>query len=77
MRSTTLRTESETARLQKQIAKGKAVLRELRETLEDLEDRIELARAKKRNGNKPGIPWEQAKKELGLDDLWDKPEARP
>ena len=60
---------SELARLQRQINKGKAVLRELRDTLEDLDDRLELARAIKRNGNKPGIPWEQAKKELGLDDL--------
>jgi cell division protein FtsL len=69
MSATTLRTQRELVRLQKQIAKGKTVLRELRQTLEDLEDRIELARAKQRNGNKPGIPWAQAKQELGLDDL--------
>ena len=69
MSATTLRRQSELGRLQKRIAKGKAVLRELSETLEDLEDRLELARAKKRNGNKPGIPWEQAKKELSLEDL--------
>jgi hypothetical protein len=67
MSTTTLKLAGESARLQKQIAKGKAVLRELRGTLEDLEDRLELARAKRRNGNRPGIPWEQAKKELGLD----------
>ena len=69
MSTTTLKQQGEAAHLQKQIAKGKAVLRELRDTLEDLEDRMELARAKKRNGDKPGIPWAQAKKELGLDDL--------
>ena len=69
MSATTLRRQSELARLQKQIAKGKAVLRELRETVEDLEDKLEPAHAKKRNGDKPGIQWEQAKKELGLDDL--------
>lgn len=69
MSATTLKRPSDLARLQRQITKGKAVLRELRETLEDLDDRLELARAIKRNGNKPGIPWAQAKKELGLDDL--------
>ena len=53
--------------LRHQVIAAKAVLRELRDTLEDLEDRMELARAKKRNKGKPGIPWEQAKKELGLD----------
>jgi len=68
MSATTLKRQSENARLQRQISRGKAVLRELRDTLEDLDDRLELARAKKRNGNKPGIPWAQAKKELGLDD---------
>jgi hypothetical protein len=62
-------TSTELARLQRQITQGKVVLRELRDTLEDLDDRLELARAKKRNGNKPGIPWEQAKKELGLEIL--------
>ena len=59
----------ESARLQRQIAQGKAVLRELSDTLEDMEDRLELARSIKRNKGKPGIPWDQAKKELGLGDL--------
>ncbi len=45
-------------------SKSKTVLRELREALED---RLELARAIKRNQGKAGIPWAQAKKELGLD----------
>jgi hypothetical protein len=69
MSATTLKGHDELARLQRQVAKGKAVLRDLRDTLEDLDDRLELARAIKRNGNKPGIPWAQAKKELGLNDL--------
>jgi hypothetical protein len=69
MSATTLKRQSELARLQRQVTEGKVVLRELRDTLEDLDDRLELARAKKRNGNKPGLPWAQAKKELGLDDL--------
>jgi len=68
MSATTLRPRDELARLQRELAKGRAVLRELRDTLEDLDDRLDLARAKKRNGGKPGIAWEQAKKELGLDD---------
>ena len=36
------------------IRRGKAMLRELKATLEDLEDRRELAAAKKRNAGKPG-----------------------
>ena len=51
--------------LRRQLTEGKALLRELRDTLEDLEDRIELARAKKRNRGRPGTAWEQAKKEFG------------
>lgn len=68
MSATTLKRQSELARLQGQVRKSKAVLRQLRDTLEDLDDRLELARAIKRNGNKPCIPWAQAKKELGLDE---------
>ncbi|GDY22104.1 hypothetical protein LBMAG56_34510 [Verrucomicrobiota bacterium] len=30
--------------------------------------RLEMARAKQRNGDKPGIQWEQSKEELGLHD---------
>jgi hypothetical protein len=69
MSVSTLKRPGEQARLQRQVTRGKAVLRELRDTLEDLDDRLDLARAMKRNGNKPGIPWAQAKKELGLDEL--------
>ncbi len=52
--------------IDKQIRRGKAVLRELKATLEDLEDRRELAAAKKRNRGKPGTPLRDAAKELGL-----------
>ena len=52
--------------IDKQIRRGKAILRELKMTLEDLEDRRELAAAKKRNAGKPGIPLRQAAKELGF-----------
>lgn len=64
MSATTVKVD---AKLRRQLVQGKALLRELRETLEDLEDRIELARAKTKNAGKPGVSWEQAKKELGLD----------
>ena len=54
------------ADLDKQIRRAKAVLRELKATLEDLEDRRDLAAAKKRNAGKPGTPLRQAARELGL-----------
>ena len=38
----------------------------LRERVEDLEDARDLEEAIRRNGDKPLIPWEQAKKDLGL-----------
>jgi hypothetical protein len=53
--------------LDRQIRKAKVVLRELRDTLEDLDDRRELARAKKRNNGKAGRDWETVKKEFGFD----------
>ena len=46
-----------------------AELQRLRERVEDLEDLRELNAAMERNKAKQPIPWEQAKKELGLDDL--------
>jgi hypothetical protein len=51
----------------RQIRNAKVVLRELRGTLEDLDDRRELARAKKRNAGKPGSDWASIKKEFGFD----------
>jgi len=58
--------KSERANLAVQVRRAKTVLRELRDVLEDLEDRRELAAAKKRNAGKPGTPWNQAAKELGI-----------
>ena len=43
------------------------MLRELLDTLEDLDDHRELARAKKRNGAKTGANLESLKKEVGFD----------
>ena len=53
--------------MERQIRHAKVVLRQLRDTLEDLEDRSELARSKERNAGKPGVSWESAKKEFGFD----------
>ena len=43
-----------------------AELARLTDRVEDLEDARELDAAIWRNGGKPLIPWEQAKKEIGL-----------
>lgn len=50
----------------RQIRQGKAVLRELRDPLEDLDDRRELTRAKKRNGGRTGTDWDSVKQEFGF-----------
>jgi hypothetical protein len=52
--------------LDRQIAEAKTVLRQLRDALEDMDDRRALARAKKRNAGKAGTSWEAVKKELGF-----------
>jgi hypothetical protein len=44
-----------------------AEVRKLRERMEDIEDLYELREAVERNAGKPGIPWEEAKKDLDLD----------
>jgi len=53
--------------LDRQIRAAKVVLRDLRDALEDMDDRRELARARKRNAGKPGADWESVKKEFGFD----------
>jgi len=47
--------------------KARTVLRQPRDTLEDLDDRRDLARAKRQNAGKPGTDWEAVKKELGFE----------
>ena len=66
MSTATLKTKKAALDVEKQIRRGKAVLRELKSALEDLEDRRELATAKKRNAGKPGTSLRQAAKDLGL-----------
>ena len=66
MSTAILKTKPSVVDIEKQIRRGKAVLRELKATLEDLEDRRELAAAKKRNAGKAGTSLRDAAKELGL-----------
>ena len=66
MNSTLSKSKPAVVDIDKQIRRGKAVLRELKTTLEDLEDRRELAAARKRNAGKPGTSLRQSAKELGL-----------
>jgi hypothetical protein len=48
-----------------QNAPAKALLRQLRETVEDIQART-IERAKQANGKQPRIPWAQLKKALAL-----------
>ena len=48
------------------VNKVHAELQRLRQRVEDLEDLRDLDSAIERNAGKPGIPWDQVKKELGL-----------
>jgi uncharacterized protein YehS (DUF1456 family) len=49
-----------------EVINHQALLRELKATLEDLDDRRELAVAKKKNAGKPGTSLRDAAKELGI-----------
>jgi len=42
------------------------LLQIIRDTLEELDDGRELARAKKKNAGKPGTDWQTVKKEFGF-----------
>ena len=53
--------------LDKQVAGAKFLLRQMRDTIEDIEDARTIERVKKTHGHKPRIPWSRVKKELGLD----------
>ena len=59
---------SNVASLKKPTLKSLAAeMRRLQERIEDMEDLIQLRVAIKRNAGKPGVAWEQVKKELDLD----------
>jgi hypothetical protein len=70
MNATAIKSKGRTptcSELDRRIRAAKAVLRDLRDALEDLDDRRELARARKRNAGKAGTDWESVKKEFGFD----------
>lgn len=53
--------------LNKQLTQAKTLMRQMRATVENIEDARTIERAKRANANRPRIPWSQARKELGLD----------
>jgi hypothetical protein len=53
--------------LNKQLTQAKALLRQMSQTVEDIEDARTIERAKSANGSKPRVAWAQAKRELHLD----------
>jgi hypothetical protein len=55
------------AQLNKQLAQAKTLLRQMRETVEDIEDARTIEKAKRSNGSQARIPWSQVKKEAQLD----------
>ena len=55
------------AQLNKQLSQAKALMRQMRRTVEVIEDARTIERAKRANGSKARIPWAQVKKELQLD----------
>ena len=59
-------TRGDWAQLDKQLAQAKTLLRQMRETVADIEDARTIERAKRTNGSKARIPWTQVKKELLL-----------
>ena len=62
----TAKTPKNWAQLNKQVTQAKALLSQMRRTVEDIEDARTIERAKRANGNKARIPWAQVKKELQL-----------
>jgi hypothetical protein len=66
MSATTAKKPAAIRTLETQLRGVKSVLRELQETVEDLEDALLIEKAKLRNGNKPLLDWEDVAKELGI-----------
>ena len=64
---TTTKPPGNWTQLNKQLAQARTLLRQMRATVEDIEDARTIERAKRANGNKPRIPWSQVKKQLQLD----------
>ena len=53
--------------LNAQVTQAKILLRQMRETIEDIEDARIIEQAKRANGNRARIPWSHVKKEFGFD----------
>ena len=53
--------------LSKQLTQARTLLRQMRQTVEDIEDARTIERAKRANGGKARVPWSQIKKALSLD----------
>jgi hypothetical protein len=66
MSTTTAKRPLATRAINEQIRRAKSVLLELRETLEDLEDRRTIDKAKRRNGKKACAAWPEVARELGI-----------
>jgi len=65
--STSAKTPGNWTQLNKQLAQAKALLRQMSQTVEDIEDARTIERAKRANAGKPRVSWAQAKRELQLD----------
>ena len=66
MSTTTLKKSPVLRSLETQLRGVKSILRELQETVEDLEDALLIEKAIIRNGKKPLLDWEDVAKELGI-----------
>jgi hypothetical protein len=53
-------------KLKRQLTTAKALLRQMRETVEDIGDAPTIERTKRANGDTPRVPWSQIKNELQL-----------
>jgi 50S ribosomal subunit-associated GTPase HflX len=63
----TVKTPGNWTQLNRQLAQAKTLLRQIRQTVEDIEDARTIERATRAHGSKPRIPWAQVKRELQLD----------
>jgi hypothetical protein len=63
----TARRQGNWTQLDQQVAQAKVLIRQMRRTVEDIEDARIIERARLANGNNPRIPWVQVKRELQLD----------
>ena len=61
-----MKTTAKILRIEKKLHLAKAKLRKMKESVEDLDDRLTLARARAENVGKTLIPWEEVAKELGI-----------